>query len=207
MCVWGGASHGVPPAPPRARSLAKCVCWGESERRGTACPCLFPPRWAAAPGEGQHGAVKARYLGSPRRCRGCVAARGFAGSWWPRRLEVPPNPAAVFSAGYSTVAFDGTPSYGHTPSHHAAQFTNHSFKHEDPISQQPSLGNCSLRGCGPRSRPRGPVSRGESGAAPESRRCPLPQARHGARAAQNAGGGGPAERGGGERGTAGRRRG
>ncbi|NXP48775.1 WT1 protein, partial [Heliornis fulica] len=47
----------------------------------------------------------------------------------------------VSSAGYSTVAFDGTPSYGHTPSHHAAQFTNHSFKHEDPISQQPSLGD------------------------------------------------------------------
>ncbi|XP_035184376.1 Wilms tumor protein isoform X2 [Oxyura jamaicensis] len=44
-------------------------------------------------------------------------------------------------AGYSTVAFDGTPSYGHTPSHHAAQFTNHSFKHEDPISQQTSLGD------------------------------------------------------------------
>lgn len=39
------------------------------------------------------------------------------------------------------MAFDGTPSYGHTPSHPAAQFTNHSFKHEDPISQQPSLGN------------------------------------------------------------------
>ncbi|XP_031968454.1 Wilms tumor protein isoform X1 [Corvus hawaiiensis] len=48
-------------------------------------------------------------------------------------------PGAV--PGYSTVAFDGTPSYGHTPSHPAAQFTNHSFKHEDPISQQPSLGD------------------------------------------------------------------
>ncbi|NXG33847.1 WT1A protein, partial [Dromaius novaehollandiae] len=51
----------------------------------------------------------------------------------------PPDSAAVLPAGYSTVAFDGTPSYGHTPSHHAAQFTNHSFKHEDPISQQTSL--------------------------------------------------------------------
>ncbi|PKK29246.1 Wilms tumor 1 [Columba livia] len=48
---------------------------------------------------------------------------------------------AIRNQGYSTVAFDGTPSYGHTPSHHAAQFTNHSFKHEDPISQQPSLGD------------------------------------------------------------------
>lgn len=47
------------------------------------------------------------------------------------------------------MAFDGTPSYGHTPSHHAAQFTNHSFKHEDPISQQPSLGNVSPAGARP----------------------------------------------------------
>lgn len=43
-------------------------------------------------------------------------------------------------AGYSTVTFDGTPNYGHTPSHHAAQFPNHSFKHEDPMGQQGSLG-------------------------------------------------------------------
>ncbi|XP_061057528.1 Wilms tumor protein isoform X1 [Eubalaena glacialis] len=42
--------------------------------------------------------------------------------------------------GYSTVTFDGTPSYSHTPSHHAAQFPNHSFKHEDPMGQQGSLG-------------------------------------------------------------------
>lgn len=46
----------------------------------------------------------------------------------------------VSPAGYSTVTFDGTPSYGHTPSHHAAQFPNHSFKHEDPMGQQGSLG-------------------------------------------------------------------
>lgn len=39
------------------------------------------------------------------------------------------------------MAFDGPPSYGHAPSHHAAQFSNHSFKHEDPIAQQTSLGN------------------------------------------------------------------
>ncbi|XP_056382603.1 Wilms tumor protein isoform X6 [Hyla sarda] len=50
------------------------------------------------------------------------------------------NQQSIRNQGYSTVAFDGTPSYGHTPSHHTAQFTNHSFKHEDPISQQTSLG-------------------------------------------------------------------
>lgn len=57
------------------------------------------------------------------------------------RAGQPPDPTVLSPAGYGTVAFDGTPSYGHTPSHHAAQFTNHSFKHEDPMSQQPSLGN------------------------------------------------------------------
>lgn len=56
-------------------------------------------------------------------------------------LLIPDN--VILLAGYGTMAFDGTPSYGHTPSHHAAQFTNHSFKHEDPIGQQTSLGNCS----------------------------------------------------------------
>lgn len=49
------------------------------------------------------------------------------------------NQQSIRNQGYSAVAFDGTPSYGHTPSHHTAQFTNHSFKHEDPISQQTSL--------------------------------------------------------------------
>lgn len=51
--------------------------------------------------------------------------------------------------GYSTVTFDGTPSYGHTPTHHAAQFTNHSFKHEDPMGQQGSLGKQAGMMCGP----------------------------------------------------------
>ncbi|XP_073515540.1 Wilms tumor protein isoform X2 [Phyllobates terribilis] len=51
------------------------------------------------------------------------------------------NQQSIRNQGYSAMAFDGTPSYGHTPSHHTAQFTNHSFKHEDPISQQTSLGD------------------------------------------------------------------
>uniref|UniRef100_A0A8C5QRW9 WT1 transcription factor n=1 Tax=Leptobrachium leishanense TaxID=445787 RepID=A0A8C5QRW9_9ANUR len=51
------------------------------------------------------------------------------------------NQQGIRNQGYSAVAFDGTPSYGHTPSHHTPQFTNHSFKHEDPISQQTSLGD------------------------------------------------------------------
>ncbi|KAM4721098.1 Wilms tumor protein isoform 2-T2 [Rhinophrynus dorsalis] len=51
------------------------------------------------------------------------------------------NQQGIRNQGYSAVAFDGTPNYGHTPSHHTAQFTNHSFKHEDPITQQTSLGD------------------------------------------------------------------
>uniref|UniRef100_A0A8C7ND97 Wilms' tumor suppressor 1a n=1 Tax=Oncorhynchus mykiss TaxID=8022 RepID=A0A8C7ND97_ONCMY len=40
--------------------------------------------------------------------------------------------------GYS--AFDGTTNYGHTPTHHSSQFPNHSFKHEDSLAQQTSMG-------------------------------------------------------------------
>lgn len=55
--------------------------------------------------------------------------------------SAPDSDPVVLLAGYGTVAFDGAPSYGHTPSHPGAQFTNHSFKHEDPIGQQTPLGN------------------------------------------------------------------
>uniref|UniRef100_A0ACB8G3D1 Wilms tumor protein n=1 Tax=Sphaerodactylus townsendi TaxID=933632 RepID=A0ACB8G3D1_9SAUR len=67
-------------------------------------------------------------------------ARMFpSGPYLPNCLES--QQAALRNQGYGTMAFDGTPSYGHTPSHHAAQFANHSFKHEDPIGQQTSLGD------------------------------------------------------------------
>ncbi|KAL2094006.1 hypothetical protein ACEWY4_011318 [Coilia grayii] len=42
--------------------------------------------------------------------------------------------------GYSAVAFDGASNYGHTPSHHPSQFANHTFKHEDPITQPTNMG-------------------------------------------------------------------
>ncbi|XP_034735298.1 Wilms tumor protein homolog isoform X5 [Etheostoma cragini] len=41
--------------------------------------------------------------------------------------------------GYSTVAFDGAGNYGHTPTHHSSQFSNHSFKHEDALTQQSTM--------------------------------------------------------------------
>uniref|UniRef100_UPI0037E7E4B3 WT1 transcription factor a isoform X3 n=1 Tax=Semicossyphus pulcher TaxID=241346 RepID=UPI0037E7E4B3 len=42
--------------------------------------------------------------------------------------------------GYSAVAFDGAGNYSHTPTHHSSQFSNHSFKHEDALTQQSPMG-------------------------------------------------------------------
>ncbi|XP_006642580.1 Wilms tumor protein homolog isoform X1 [Lepisosteus oculatus] len=65
-------------------------------------------------------------------------ARMFTnGPYLPNCMETQP---AARNQGYSTVAFDGATNYGHTPSHHTSQFSNHSFKHEDPISQQTNIG-------------------------------------------------------------------
>ncbi|KAK7151471.1 hypothetical protein R3I94_007956 [Phoxinus phoxinus] len=52
-------------------------------------------------------------------------------------LENPPVPR---NQGYGTVAFDGAPSYGHTPAHHTPPFPNNTFKHEDPMSTQCTMG-------------------------------------------------------------------
>ncbi|XP_009891004.1 PREDICTED: Wilms tumor protein [Charadrius vociferus] len=165
-----GRAHGGPTAPPHARTLAKCVCggvlgghgWGVNE--GAQPCCVFFPAVGSSIGGRSKGRSNCEIFGQPaavpwvrgggslrrsaegrllslhacsERLRGELGAEGGPGLG----SRLPPNPAVVSSAGYSTVAFDGTPSYGHTPSHHAAQFTNHSFKHEDPISQQPSLGD------------------------------------------------------------------
>ncbi|KAL6107278.1 wt1 [Pungitius sinensis] len=47
--------------------------------------------------------------------------------------------AARNQTGYSAVAFDGAGNYAHTPSHHSSQFSNHSFKHEDALTQQSTM--------------------------------------------------------------------
>ncbi|XP_054475661.1 LOW QUALITY PROTEIN: WT1 transcription factor a [Anoplopoma fimbria] len=47
--------------------------------------------------------------------------------------------AARNQTGYSAVAFDGAGNYGHTPTHHSSQFSNHSFKHEDALAQQSTM--------------------------------------------------------------------
>ncbi|XP_069018704.1 WT1 transcription factor a isoform X2 [Embiotoca jacksoni] len=46
--------------------------------------------------------------------------------------------AARSQTGYG--AFDGAGNYGHTPTHHSSQFSNHSFKHEDALGQQNTMG-------------------------------------------------------------------
>uniref|UniRef100_A0A671RBQ5 Wilms tumor protein homolog n=1 Tax=Sinocyclocheilus anshuiensis TaxID=1608454 RepID=A0A671RBQ5_9TELE len=42
--------------------------------------------------------------------------------------------------GYGTVALDGAPNYGHTPAHHTPPFPINTFKHEDPMSPQSTMG-------------------------------------------------------------------
>ncbi|XP_053282808.1 WT1 transcription factor a isoform X1 [Pleuronectes platessa] len=48
--------------------------------------------------------------------------------------------AARNQTGYGAVAFDGAGNYGHTPTHHSSQFSNHTFKHEDALTQQNPMG-------------------------------------------------------------------
>ncbi|KAG5839990.1 hypothetical protein ANANG_G00211370 [Anguilla anguilla] len=65
-------------------------------------------------------------------------ARMFAnGPYLPTCME---NQPASRSQGYSAMAFDSAPNYGHTPTHHSTQFPNHTFKHEDPLPQQSNMG-------------------------------------------------------------------
>ncbi|XP_061077599.1 WT1 transcription factor a isoform X5 [Conger conger] len=64
--------------------------------------------------------------------------RMFAnGPYLPNCME---NQPTSRSQGYSAMAFDSAPNYGHTPSHHSTQFPNHSFKHEDTLPQQTNMG-------------------------------------------------------------------
>lgn len=57
--------------------------------------------------------------------------------YMPGCMESPPVPR---NQGYGPVALDGAPSYGHTPAHHMSPYPNHSFKHEDPMSPQSTMG-------------------------------------------------------------------
>uniref|UniRef100_A0A8C2H7G4 WT1 transcription factor b n=1 Tax=Cyprinus carpio TaxID=7962 RepID=A0A8C2H7G4_CYPCA len=60
-----------------------------------------------------------------------------SGPYLPGCMDSPPAPR---TQGYGTVALDGAPNYGHTPAHHTPPFPNDTFKHEDPMSSQSSMG-------------------------------------------------------------------
>ncbi|ELW72344.1 Coiled-coil domain-containing protein 73 [Tupaia chinensis] len=110
-----------------------------SEERNAIAKTLYDSSFPTEHFTGTAGACRYGPFGPPPPSQASSGqARMFPNApYLPSCLESQP---AIRNQGYSTVTFDGTPSYGHTPSHHAAQFPNHSFKHEDPMGQQGSLG-------------------------------------------------------------------
>ncbi|MEE6499101.1 hypothetical protein FKM82_003321 [Ascaphus truei] len=109
------------PDPHEDQCLSAFTVHFSGQFTGTAGACRYGP--FGAPPQSQAPPGQARMFPNAPYLSNCLE-----------------NQPSIRNQGYSAVAFDGTPSYGHTPSHHTTQFTNHSFKHEDPISQQTSLG-------------------------------------------------------------------
>ncbi|XP_041131051.1 Wilms tumor protein homolog isoform X1 [Polyodon spathula] len=115
------------------------------------------PNWNSADPHDDHCGLSAFTVHFSGQFSGTGACRyGSFGA--PPPNQPPPSQARMFSngpylancmetqpasrnQGYSTVGFEGTANYGHTPSHHTSQFSNHSFKHEDPMNQQPTIGD------------------------------------------------------------------
>ncbi|XP_056659766.1 Wilms tumor protein [Monodelphis domestica] len=129
----------APPPPPPPHSFIKQEpSWGGAEPHEEQCLSAFTVHFSGQ-FTGTAGACRYGPFGPPPPSQPPSGqARMFPNApYLPSCLESQPT---IRNQGYSTVTFDGTPSYGHTPSHHAAQFPNHSFKHEDPIGQQGSLG-------------------------------------------------------------------
>ncbi|KAL2088575.1 hypothetical protein ACEWY4_015474 [Coilia grayii] len=60
------------------------------------------------------------------------------GSYLPGCVDSPPAPK---NQGYSTMALDGSPTYGHTRPHLSPQPSSHPFKHEDSISPPSTMGD------------------------------------------------------------------
>ncbi|XP_066484212.1 Wilms tumor protein isoform X7 [Tiliqua scincoides] len=134
-----GASYGSL-APPHSAFIKQEPSWSASEPHEEQCLSAFTVHFSGQ-FTGTAGACRYGPFAPPPPPSQPPAgqARMFPGGpYLPSCLE---GQQAIRNQGYGTVAFDGTPSYGHTPSHHTAQFANHSFKHEDPIGQQTSLGD------------------------------------------------------------------
>ncbi|VFV24892.1 wilms tumor protein homolog [Lynx pardinus] len=127
-----------PPPPPPHSFIKQEPSWGGAEPHEEQCLSAFTVHFSGQ-FTGTAGACRYGPFGPPPPSQASSSqARMFPNApYLPSCLESQP---AIRNQGYSTVTFDGTPSYGHTPSHHAAQFPNHSFKHEDPMGQQGSLG-------------------------------------------------------------------
>nr|XP_012307710.1 Wilms tumor protein isoform X2 [Aotus nancymaae] len=127
-----------PPPPPPHSFIKQEPSWGGAEPHEEQCLSAFTVHFSGQ-FTGTAGACRYGPFGPPPPSQASSGqARMFPNApYLPSCLESQP---AIRNQGYSTVTFDGTPSYGHTPSHHAAQFSNHSFKHEDPMGQQGSLG-------------------------------------------------------------------
>ncbi|KAL6035326.1 hypothetical protein STEG23_033064 [Scotinomys teguina] len=127
-----------PPPPPPHSFIKQEPSWGGAEPHEEQCLSAFTLHFSGQ-FTGTAGACRYGPFGPPPPSQASSGqARMFPNApYLPSCLESQPT---IRNQGYSTVTFDGAPSYGHTPSHHAAQFPNHSFKHEDPMSQQGSLG-------------------------------------------------------------------
>ncbi|KAM9754311.1 LOW QUALITY PROTEIN: WT1 transcription factor a [Menidia menidia] len=110
-----GAAFGGPPPPPAAAPPAVAVAPGGQTPAAVAAP---PPPTTTTTSPPPPG----RMFGSPPYLTNCMDTQQAARS----------------QTGYGAVAFDGN--YGHTPTHHGSQFSNHSFKHEDALTQQNAMG-------------------------------------------------------------------
>uniref|UniRef100_A0A673MJF5 Wilms tumor protein homolog B-like n=1 Tax=Sinocyclocheilus rhinocerous TaxID=307959 RepID=A0A673MJF5_9TELE len=106
------------------------------------------PGWGPAdPHEDPHcglGAFTVHFSGQLMGMHGAFAdspssqSRMFSsGPYLPGCMDSPPAPR---TQGYGTGALDGAPNYGHTPAHHTPPFPINTFKHEDPMSPQSTMG-------------------------------------------------------------------
>ncbi|XP_013980932.1 WT1 transcription factor a isoform X1 [Salmo salar] len=114
------------------------------------------PSWSSGdPQEDPHCGLSAFTLHFSGQFTGTGACRYGAFGAPPPPSQPPPSQPRMFSnapyltncmdtqppsrnQGYS--AFDGATNYGHTPTHHSSQFLNHSFKDENSLAQQTSMG-------------------------------------------------------------------
>ncbi|XP_023578559.1 Wilms tumor protein isoform X2 [Octodon degus] len=136
--LGGPAPPPAPPPPPPHSFIKQEPSWGGAEAHEEQCLSAFTVHFSGQ-FTGTAGACRYGPFGPPPPAQASSGqARMFPNApYLPSCLESQP---AIRNQGYSTVTFDGTPGYGHAPSHHAAQLPSHSFKHEDPMGQQGSLG-------------------------------------------------------------------